>query len=383
MQNRTLLVVGNGVLAHHVLYILSHGSRYGRIVVAARDADRVMRQANMLQQHALNLGYHVHLDAIEFNLEKLDECTAAIGRVAADVIFNTASMQSWWVVTKLPEEYRRKVSNARFGPWLPVHLSPTARLMEAVRASGSDATVVNAAFPDAVNPVLSRNGLGPAIGIGNIANVIPALRFAVSDRLQISVRDVDVRVCAHHFVSYRLSRLGHANGAPVFFQASANGRDVTDALDSSEIFSSVAGRYRRTGGVEGQPMTASSAVAVLEALASPERALVHAPGPSGLPGGYPVWLSESELTISLPEFVSLEEVVAVNEQGQVFDGIERIESDGTVRFAEAQMGVMKEMFGYECKELVLDDVHEAAMDLKGRFGRFLKRIGDTVLANAW
>ena len=37
-------------------------------------------------------------------------------------------------------------------------------LMQAVKASGIAARTVNAAFPDAVNPILARVGLAPDIG---------------------------------------------------------------------------------------------------------------------------------------------------------------------------------------------------------------------------
>ena len=375
MREETLLIVGNGVLAGHVLYILSHGTRYKKIVIGSRDIERASRKANTLQQHALNIGYDVNIEAIHLDLDNIHQTAASISKVSPAVIFNTASMQSWWVVTTLPDEVRSKVAETRFGPWLPMHLSPTLSLMEALRQCENDAIVVNAAFPDAVNPVLARNGLGPTVGIGNIANVVPALRLAVAEQLNARVQDVDVRICGHHYVSYRLSRLGHPDGAPVYFHASVNGTDVTGSLDQNAVFRSLTERHRRTGGVEGQPVTASSAVAVLEALQGRTRTLVHAPGPNGLPGGYPVWISKAECEISLPQNISLDEAVSVNETGQIHDGIESIDKHGNVRFAEEQMAAMYDLFGHQCDELRLADVHEFAKDLSGRYQHFLERNG--------
>lgn len=372
MQSTTLAVVGNGILASHALYILSHGTGYQKIVIAARNTERATRQANTLRQHAINMGRDVNIEVKKIDLDCLDQTAETLSKVAADVIFNTASMQSWWVVTKLPEHLRDMVAETRFGPWLPLHLSPTLKLMEAVKAAKTKSVVVNAAFPDAVNPVLETLGLAPAIGIGNIANVVPALRLAVADKLKICVRDVDVRLCGHHFVSYRLSRLGSSDGAPVIFHASVNGSDVTHLLDQDAIFQTLIKGHRRTGGIEGQPVTASSAVSVLEALLSPQKTLVHAPGPNGLPGGYPVWLSRTDQTISLPRAISLEDAVRVNEDGQVHDGIQCIDSDGTVHFTQAQSAEMNRLFGYNCTKLPVSDAHDAASELSKRYDAFLQ-----------
>lgn len=245
MTSPTLAVIGNGVLARHVLYILSHGTRYRRIVIAARDLDRATRHANMLRQHALNIGKEIEIDAQRIDLDHGDEASETLARLAPDVIFNTDSLQSWWVVTQLPEGLRERVAETRFGPWLPLHLSPTLKLMEAVNAANLSAVVVNAAFPDAVNPILAISGLAPRLGIGNIANVVPALRLGVADALKVCVGDVDVRICGHHFVSYRLSRMGSPDGAPVIFRALLNGSDITAELNQDAIFKERTGNHHR------------------------------------------------------------------------------------------------------------------------------------------
>jgi hypothetical protein len=159
------------------------------------------------------------------------------------------------------------------------------------------------------------------------------------------------------------------------FHASANGSDVSDMIDQSEIFKTLTKRHRRTGGIEGQPVTASSAVAVLEALLSPQKLLVHAPGPDGLPGGYPIWLSRTERSISLPKGVSIDDAIKVNEGGQVCDGIDKIDNQGTVYFAAPQQAKMKKFFEYDCKSLTLSDAHDAARELSQKYTGFLQANG--------
>ena len=47
----------------------------------------------------------------------------------------------------------------------------------------------------------------------------------------------------------------------------------------------------------------------------------------------------------------LEVVLAVNEAGARHDGIERVKDDGTAAFLEENVEHMREMVGYECREL--------------------------------
>jgi hypothetical protein len=53
-----------------------------------------------------------------------------------------------------------------------------------------------------------------------------------------------------------------------------------------------------------------------------------------------------------------------------FDGIERIESDGTVYFAEKNMAILKETLGYECKRLPLSEVEYRARELYAKYQEF-------------
>lgn len=64
-------------------------------------------------------------------------------------------------------------------------------------------------------------------------------------------------------------------------------------------------------------MTAASAMNVLEAMANRfDRKVVHAPDPNGLPGGYPVLIAESSVNVILPDNLTLQEAIHMNEEGQ-------------------------------------------------------------------
>jgi hypothetical protein len=73
-------------------------------------------------------------------------------------------------------------------------------------------------------------------------------------------------------------------------------------------------------------------------------------GPNGLPGAYPCKLSEKGAEVILPG-ISLDEAIRVNEEGARIDGIESVRPDGTVVFCDVNVGYMKDVVGYVCKEL--------------------------------
>jgi hypothetical protein len=71
--------------------------------------------------------------------------------------------------------------------------------------------------------------------------------------------------------------------------------------------------------------------------------------------------------------MTLEQAIRINEEGQRLDGIERIEEDGTVYFAERNMAILKETLGYECRRMALSDVERRADELRARFLEHLVR----------
>ncbi|MGW8331663.1 hypothetical protein ACWGNF_13720 [Streptomyces sp. NPDC055808] len=362
-----ILVVGCGDLSIRVLHGLTGTSQPRHLALLGRDGESVVRTANMVSLAAAQLGRPCTVDPLVQDLDDIAGTAEAIARFAPDIIFAAASRQSWHVMSELPADRFARVSAAHFGPWLPMHLDPVLKLMKAVRAAGTGATVVNAAYPDAVHPALAGVGLSPDLGIGNVANSVPALAAIAADHLGCAAAEVRPRFVAHHFVGHRLSRTGDSGGAK-FDLTFWNGADeVTDELPGDAMFHPMRKEYRRTGGKDGQLMTAASALSVLEPLATGTSARVHAPGWHGLPGGYPVRITPHGTELDLSPRLSEEEAVEINRDGQRHDGIAHIAEDGLVEFTDESVEVMREELGYTCKELALADVEEAAEELAARY----------------
>jgi len=370
MSRPTIMLVGLGELGGHVLEMLVRTPGYRRIVTADVDEDRAYRKTNIAIYGASQMGFYPDVEYTKIDLNNLDQAAEVINRVNPDVIYSAATLQSWWVITTLPKDVFDDLDKARFGPWLPMHLSVVYKLMQAVKLTGKDYKVINSAFPDACGPILKTRGLNPTVGIGNVANPVPAIRLGIADQLGIPLGDVKIYLACQHYVSHYIPRFGTAGGAPYYLRAFVGGRDVTKAVDIDMVFADMPKKYRRTGGLGGQILTASSAAAITLAMADDRREFLHAPAPDGLPGGYPVRVDAKGATVDLPNDITLAEAIKINELGQAVDGIERIDEKGTAYIPEWSNDIMKRMLGFDCKVMPLEDIHEIAAELGAKFKAF-------------
>lgn len=370
---RKIMILGAGDIGRRVFHEMAHSTNKRHVELVGRDEEAMLRATNMTRFCSLQRGFsptvsHSTTDLVD--VERTAECIAAF---RPDVLFLSASYQSWWVISTLPQDAFERLYAANYGPWLPMHLVPVMKAMEAVKLSGTEPIVVNAAYPDAVHPALASVGLSPDLGIGNVANNVPALQAVAADHLGCDAEGIEVRLIAHHYVSHRLSRRGDSGSARMSLAVLHKGCDVTAELDIPALLGRLPAEYRRTGGLGGQGMTAASALSVLEPLANERDAFVHAPGPNGLLGGYPVAIESDKISLRLPEGMSQDEALAVNISGQQQDGITEIRRDGTVVFENSAMDVMREELGYDCPEMSLADAEGRAREIAERFAAYRTR----------
>lgn len=370
-----ILIFGLGVLGGDVLDFLSQSGRPYELIVATRNEEQASRRINLTRYTAANLGFLPSITFRHADVMDVERTAELIAAVKPDIIFNATTLHSWWVITQLPPQAYKRIDAARGGVWTPMHIVLARKLMQAVRQAGSDAVVVNASYPDVVNAALVAEGLAPTIGIGNIANAVPGIRLAAAHLLDRDPAAVDVRFFAHHYVSYRMPSTGSTEGAPYHLTVYLDGRALgASDIRDEDIFANVAGRFRRVKGLAGQSVTASSATAVLRAFADGGDQVVHAPGPLGLVGGYPVRIAPTGVSIALPEGLSLDQAIAINAAAQKFDGIESVDSDGTVRFTAETAGVLRETIGYDCEAMTLDDSEARAEELAAKFAEFRRQV---------
>jgi hypothetical protein len=89
--------------------------------------------------------------------------------------------------------------------------------------------------------------------------------------------------------------------------------------------------------------------------------LCHVPGVDGMAGGYPALVSRSGIELALPDGMTRAEALAVNQAAARWDGVERIEDDGTVVYTRAAADARADVLGHRVERLAPGD-HDAAAD---------------------
>jgi len=368
----TIMLIGLGGLGSVVLELLAREEGLGRIVVGSRNAARGIARCNVARLGAMAQGYAPLLSFVPLDLNDGEAVAEAVHREAPDVILSTATMQTWWLPDLLPPEQAAVIKGAGFGVWLPVHLTLTMKLMEALRDAAYAGVILTAPFPDVVNCVLGRLSLAPTCGVGNLDEIVPKVRLLAAERLDAPPGAVRVLLVAHHALEPA------AFGAPVdeippyFLRVEHGGQDVTETIRADEL---LLAPYPLTPGPTTHFLTAGSTVRLMRAFLSDSEALLHAPAPNGLPGGYPVIVGSGGVQPAPIEGLTLAEAITINERSHRFDGIERIEADGTVVFCPAAADVLRVELGYECERLAPDESEGRAQELIARFREYAESHG--------
>ena len=316
-------MVGLGDLGARVLAGLAREPAIGRLVGTTRDPERGEALVAQAALGAEMLGGPAVVEHFFADVEDVEATATLLRRLAPAVVVAAVSGHTWW----------RGSDSLPYAAWLPLHVRPVRRLMEALRAAGSGARVVCLPFPDAVGPILAGLGLAPDAGAGNVAEVAAKLRV-------LAGADATVRLVMHH-AAERLAIGG-------FEGVAASGGEPGDPPWRASVHVGgerlpdevVAELFRRPfslpAGREAQWISAAATVALVRALLGDAPTRVHAPAVGGRPGGYPALASSAGLELDLPDGVDEAEAIAVNAEAARWDGIAAIESDGTIVYTSGE-----------------------------------------------
>lgn len=365
-----ILFVGFGNLGSQVFDLFVMRARKDdQFLVGGRKLDYIRERTRWATSAALQLGVPIQADAIYLDVWNIDQTAQIISTFRPDVIFSSVTTLPSAIISQLPAPQFERLARAQGGPWLPTTLVLVYKLMQAVQQTGLKPIVLNGGTPDNSHEILGKIGLAPTSGIGNIALTIPSLKRAIADQLHKPIEQIEILFFAHTYVVQNL-RKGTAGGAPFHFTALANGEDVTAQLDLPAIISTLPLTLEHE---YTQLLTAASTAAVFDALTKRTSATVYAPGPIGLPGGYPIRAQADTIEVVLPPKLTLDEAIRINQRGQWFDGIDKVDDDGTVHFTEHNMAILKETLGYNCLHMPLSDVEDRARELHAKYKAFAQK----------
>ncbi|MEA2311713.1 MAG: hypothetical protein QOE28_1681 [Solirubrobacteraceae bacterium] len=367
-----MLVVGLGDLGARTFDALARLPLAGRLVGASRDAER---GAALSGQVRLVASLSRGPGAVEFerlDLYDRDAATALLARLDPDVTVIAASEHTWWRPAAADPALAAAAARLPYGAWLPLQAGLVRRLMEARAAAGVRGPVVCLPFPDVVGPMLAGSGLAPEMGAGNVAEVAAKLAASTAAAEGVPCSDVEVRLVLHH--AAERSALGafaslaatEPEGEPPWHaEVLVSG----EALPAERVAAAFRAPYPLPAGRATHALTSAAAVATVAGLLSDEPVRAHVPAPGGRPGGYPVTLSRAGAVLDLPADIDEAGAVAVNERAAAWDGIERIEPDGTAVLTPAVAARVSEVLGVDLARIAPAELDGLAAELRAALGR--------------
>jgi hypothetical protein len=304
-----VVVVGSGSLARAICQSLAVvADRPVTVTVVGRNADRIAELAYVAGARAALSGTPALFRFAAVSFDDEAELAELLADVAPDAVLHCASVQSPWESVRTPSGWTRLLSEAGFGFTAPLHALLASRVARAVRRSGVPARILNACFPDAVNPILAALDLPIDVGLGNVALLSASLQAAWG----LGPRD-RLRLLAHHV---------HLN-APT-------GPDEEALAWAGDVpLTTVTGglaRQRSCRRAELNAVTGHTAALLLRDWRQGAVVYTNLPGPNGLPGGYPVRITDDGIALDLPPGWDLTRAIDWNIRAGIRDGI-RVEED--------------------------------------------------------
>lgn len=350
MTEVRLVVVGSGSLARSVCGSLAAVATAGvDVTVLARSPAAAAAAAYLTRTRAALIGRPVTARSAQLAPDRLADTLA---RLAPAAVLVCASYQSPWERGSTPSAWTDLLGRAGFGASLPLQAGLATDVGRALAAVAPATPLLNACFPDAVNPLLAALGVPVLCGIGNAAILAATLQA------QLDLPDQrDLTVLANHLHLHRPAdpadeALAWVGGQPV--------ADVGDRLAAQ----------RRTEPRKVNQVTGLTAALLLDGLLTGAEVHTNLPGPLGLPGGYPVRLRGSELELRLPPGWDTAAAVGWNQRMADLDGV-RVDRDRVVlapAAAEALAPYLSDHLDTGGGFLVRDTaaVAEALLDLRTR-----------------
>jgi hypothetical protein len=365
-MGKTVMMFGLGDLGGWVLEFLARTDGIGTIITcdAREDWPRLKTECA-----AVGAGMEGYTKTIKFekcDVTDIDATAELLKKYNPDMIYSGMTLTGWLEMRVVPHVVGPKFYRAT-ACHMPLQLLLVSKLMKARKKAGITAPVLNNSFPDGVNPVLARNGLGPLIGGGNLDLIAGEIRRKVSLSENVPMRDVIVYFIADHAVVPQGAYVkGSKVQAPYILKIMVGDKDITKKFDTDALIldSLLMGTLPSQTSHINHPVVAASSVKNIKAFINDTNELTCAPGPNGLPGGYTVRIGAKGVKVELPEGVTLDQAVKINLEGLKLEGIEEIKDDGTVVLTDEAYKVQKELYGFTRRELRFADMDDIAKETR-------------------
>ncbi len=359
-MSKCVMIFGLGDLGGWVLEFLSRCQGVSTIITCDIKEDWAAMKTECAAIGAGQQGYDKTIKFEKCDVNDIDGTAELLKRYNPDVIYSALTLLGWLELRVIPQAIGPGYHRATVC-LTPLQVVLVSNLMKARQKAGITAPVVNNSFPDVVNPVLWRNGLGPLVGAGNLDLTVSEVRRKISVAESVPIREITVYFIADHAVVSQ----GTRTGVPFFFKVLTGDKNITSKFDVNSLISDsllMATPPDWTTWLN-EPYVAASAVRNIMAIINDTNQFAHAPGPNGLPGGYPIRINASGVEVVLPEEITMEEAIKINLDGLKYEGVEEIKDDGTVVLTSEAYNIQRELYGLDLREYRFADMDDIAKEL--------------------
>jgi hypothetical protein len=367
VTGKTVLLMGAGAVGQHVANYLACYRSVDRLVVADMDLGRTRSVAGNTEMCAHYLGNYPSVEAKTIDLRDESPTVRLLQEVSPSVVFNSTTMFPCSYYTPI---VKMRIAELGLHSYYPGHtiakdLVLIHKLMRAVREAKVSMKVVNAAFPDNTHPVLAKVGLSPTIGSGNVDNLAMNIRKVAAGMLGVPAHNLSVTLISHHAIS--LSWVDPTK-VPYYLRIRIGENDLTNRFDGNALI--VEGNNLP---VNDEQMAAISSVRMIMSILEDRGEIVHGAGVNGIPGCVTARLDGRGAEVILPDDLTMDRVIEMNLAGMRFDGIERVEDNGTVEFTEETVEFLRHALGIEWKKMKLSEAEDMTRDLTEAYGKLWKK----------
>jgi hypothetical protein len=312
-----ILLFGTGSFAARILFDIAATAQGAvTVTVAGRQSDRLAWLRTAGHARAAMFGRPVRIATRVADVATAEAAADVIDAVKPAVIVQAASAQGGAVIAARGNAWSKLVADGGLSTTAVFQALLSSRVARGLALTGHRAHFINCCYADVVNGLIAALGLPITSGMGNVS----ILSNAFAGELD-PAKGRALKVLAHY------QTIGMFRRPP----GDRNGPVPRVWIDDVEI-DDVAARFQHVQ-LTPEPVidiSGASGVPMMLAMAAGVPWVGHAPGPLGLPGGYPVRLEGGALGLDLPTGISQDEAVGWNAAFEERNGL--IVDDGRARY---------------------------------------------------
>ena len=317
MAHCDVLICGTGSFSARIAFDLAATTNSPiHVTIAGRNRVQLDWLVTASNARAMIFNKPIRFTGREFDLLALGHAEQMIQETRPALVVQAASVQTSSVIAQKDNAWARLVREGGLSATALAQTAVSLRVAEAITASGQGSALINCAFPDVVNEIIAAAGHRVLSGFGNVG--ILSNIFAATLNLDPS----RIKVLSHY---QNLS----AFRSPASERKGPTARVWIDDEEVADVFATFASVKLTPAPVID--ISGATGVPVIQAWVEGRDWQGHLPGPSGLPGGYPVRIQDRHIMLDLPKGLGEAEAIDWNRGFENSNGL-IVERDGTIRF---------------------------------------------------